>query len=108
MSAFSGMLLIKAWEKMFKEYLVLYEIIQAAFSYTVYNSWQMNLSELPCVFSRDPSNLPRESLEEVYPNTADHKLILCFFLCTFLKNAGCDNFCSIAFITVVKLWYKPD
>lgn len=83
MSAFSGMLLIKACDKMFKEGLVLYEIIQAAFSYPVFNSLQMSLSELPCVFSRDPSNLPRESLGGVCPNTADRQLILCFYLSTF-------------------------
>lgn len=35
---------------MFKEILVLYGITQAAFSYTVSNSLQMSLSELPCVF----------------------------------------------------------
>lgn len=64
MSAFSGMLLIKACNKKFKEVLVLYGIIQAAFSYTVFNALQMSLSELPCVFIRDPGNLPRENWEE--------------------------------------------
>lgn len=68
---------------MFKEVLVLYGIIQAAFSYTVFNSVQMSLSELPCVFSQVPSNLPRESSEGVCPNTADRQLLLCFYLSTF-------------------------
>lgn len=82
MSAFSGMLLIKACDKMFKEVLVLYGITQAAFSYTVFSSLQMSLSELPCVLIRVPSNLPRENPGGVSPNAADCQLIRCFYLGT--------------------------
>jgi len=108
MSAFSDMLLIKACDKMFKEVLVLYGIMWAAFSSTVFNSLPMSRSELPRAFSRVPSNLPRESLEGVCPDTAAHQLVLCFYLGTCEKNAVCDSFCSIAFKTVVKLRSKTN
>lgn len=61
---------------MFQELLVPYGITEAAFSYTVFKSLQMSLSDQPCVFSQALSNLPGENLGGVSPNTADHQLIL--------------------------------
>lgn len=51
---------------MFKKLLVLHGITEAAFSYIIFKSLQMSLSDLPCVLSQAPC--PGRAWEE-FPQT---------------------------------------